>query len=79
MRVATLLFLPFVISQPCLPSIRKENIVSLSIPCQDSRPLIPYPRPILKGSYLRSKIMDDHLEDDKHDKDDEDIEWIEID
>lgn len=82
MRIATLLFLPFVISQPCLPSIRPlqhQNLPSLSIPCPDSRPLIPYPRPILKGSYLRSKIIDDHLEDDEDDEDDEDIEWIEID
>lgn len=82
MRITTLLFLPFVISQPCMPSIRPlpQNLLSQSIPCSDSRPLIPYPRPILKGNYLRSKIMDDKLDDKLEDDEDiEDIEWVEID
>lgn len=77
MHFSILLFIPFVISQPCLPSIRplgNQNVPSLSTPCLNSRPLIPYvSRPSFKVTYLRSKIMDDDIQEE------EDIEYVNID
>lgn len=79
MRFYTLLFLPLVISQPCMPSIRPlqhQNIPSLPIPCPDSLSLIPYLRPSLKSTYLRSKVINDN--DIQEKEDNKDIEYIEI-
>jgi hypothetical protein len=61
---------------PSIRPLKKENIPSLSIPCPDSRPLIPYTRPSLKSTYLRSKVID--VDIDIVEEDDEDIEYIEI-
>ena len=93
MRVSFLLFLPLIAAQPCRPSIRplqQKNIPILSIPCPDSRPLIPYVR---SPFYLRRPRVnpiefelqedlqddDEDVKDDDDEEDDEDLEYVEID
>ncbi len=85
MRVLFLLFLPLIAAQPCRPSIRplqQKNIPILSIPCSDSRPLIPYVR---SPFYLRRPRVNpiefdlqEDVKDDDDEEDDEDLEYVEI-
>ena len=84
MRLSFLLFLPLIVAQPCIPSIRplqQKNIPILSIPCPDSRPLIPYVRSPFYLRRPRVNPIEFELQEDvkDDDEDDEDLEYVEID